>query len=102
MSQPAQNIVNGSSKKKKKGGKINEIEDEKKSKISELECPVCLEAFHPDNEERLPRLLECAHSFCASCLLKLKKNGLFSSSPGPSKRLRRPYRLSRRPPNNSV
>src|SRR3712207_1138363 len=49
-------------------------------KVSELECPICFEPFHPENAEHVPRLLSCAHSICTACLRKLaKQHGMVES-----------------------
>lgn len=36
-----------------------------------LECNICTELF--DEDERIPMLLPCHHSFCSECLKRLKR-----------------------------
>ena len=36
-----------------------------------IECSICLEKY--DKKEKLPRILACGHTFCTSCLLKIKE-----------------------------
>ena len=36
-----------------------------------IECSICLEKY--DKKEKLPRILTCGHTFCTSCLIKLKE-----------------------------
>ena len=36
-----------------------------------IECSICLEKY--DKKEKLPRILTCGHTFCTSCLLKIKE-----------------------------
>ena len=36
-----------------------------------LECSICLEKY--DKKEKLPRILKCGHTFCTSCLIKIKE-----------------------------
>ena len=35
-----------------------------------IECSICLEKY--DKKEKLPRILKCGHTFCTSCLIKIK------------------------------
>ena len=37
-----------------------------------IECSICLERY--DKKEKLPRILTCGHTFCTSCLIKIKEN----------------------------
>ena len=46
-----------------------------------LECAVCLEPFHPTDEAKIPRLLTCGHSVCASCLPALDRKDNVISCP---------------------
>jgi DNA-binding beta-propeller fold protein YncE len=34
-------------------------------------CSICLLAFSPSEDDRVPRLLQCGHSFCTACLTQL-------------------------------
>ena len=36
-----------------------------------IECSICLERY--DKKEKLPRILTCGHTFCTSCLIKIKE-----------------------------
>ena len=36
-----------------------------------IECSICLEKY--DKKEKLPRILTCGHTFCTSCLYKIKE-----------------------------
>ena len=36
-----------------------------------IECSICLEKY--DKKEKLPRILTCGHTFCTSCLIKIKE-----------------------------
>lgn len=40
------------------------------------ECPLCCEIY--DDQNFLPRLLSCGHTFCSSCLQNLLKNNCIS------------------------
>ena len=33
-----------------------------------MECPMCYELY--DDTERIPRNLNCGHTYCESCLIK--------------------------------
>ena len=41
-----------------------------------LECSICLEKY--DKKEKLPRILICGHTFCTSCLKKIKDKNISS------------------------
>ena len=36
-----------------------------------VDCSICLEKYN--NKEKLPRILACGHTFCTSCLQKIKE-----------------------------
>ena len=36
-----------------------------------IECSICFERY--DKKEKLPRILTCGHTFCTSCLIKIKE-----------------------------
>ncbi len=41
-----------------------------------MECPSCYESF--DEKERVPRNLQCGHTFCEKCLAQLQSSQTFS------------------------
>lgn len=41
--------------------------------IEDLSCPVCNNPF--DNEQKIPLMLSCGHSYCKGCLSKLFESG---------------------------
>ena len=38
-----------------------------------IRCEICCELFHPNMNERKPRVLRCGHTFCTNCLNELFK-----------------------------
>ena len=36
-----------------------------------IECSICFEKYN--TKEKLPRILTCGHTFCTSCLFKIKE-----------------------------
>ena len=40
-----------------------------------VECSICMEKY--DKKEKLPRILACGHTFCTSCLQKIKQKDIF-------------------------
>jgi hypothetical protein len=46
----------------------------------ECTCSICLAAFNTSEDDGVPRLLKCGHSFCTACLTHL----LGSSTPAPA------------------
>ena len=39
-----------------------------------IECSICLEKYNKN--EKLPRILACGHTFCTSCLIKIKEKNI--------------------------
>ena len=39
-----------------------------------IECSICLEKYN--KKEKLPRILACGHTFCTSCLIKIKEKNI--------------------------
>ena len=42
------------------------------------ECKICYEAYDLAESHRLPKMLPCAHTFCANCIGQLSKNKIGS------------------------
>jgi len=46
------------------------LNDKKKAeKLNEKICPICLEDFSPELKRKI---LDCGHSFCSSCIVKIE------------------------------
>jgi hypothetical protein len=48
-------------------------------------CSVCLVAFSAGEADRVPRLLQCGHSFCTACLTRCHLDATTTTNPAPTK-----------------
>lgn len=61
-----------------------------------MECPSCYEYF--DGETRIPRNLNCGHTFCEVCLVKIEQQRL-TFCPLCKTSLHKPFKAKKLPKN---
>jgi uncharacterized protein YbaR (Trm112 family) len=44
--------------------------------IMDITCPICFDTFN--DKDKIPRILQCGHTFCQSCLMDLRTSNILT------------------------